>query len=146
MNKRGYAQILGFIIIIFLVIEGVNLVSTLAKPESTLLELGEICPINEKNYNLCFNKNGDLLLKGEIKDDVDLQLKINENKITCNVGNDNLRVRTVCKNEFGYFIKESNFEIDFIINNIIMASLNRNQLKMGLVGGYLTNPKTVGKR
>ena len=146
MNKRGYMQILGIIVMLLLVKEGIDLMNTLSKPENTLLELGEICPLHEKNYDLCFNREGSLLLKGEIKDDIDLQLNINQDKIRCSVGNDNLQFRSVCKNEFGSFIKESDFEIDFMINNIIMTSITRNELRGMLVGGFVSNPKTIGKR
>lgn len=146
MNKRGYVQILGIAVLIFLIIEGIDLVNTLNEPENTLLELGEICPLQEKTYDLCLDKEGNLLLRGNIEDDVNLQLKINDKKIICSIGNDNLNVRTVCKDEFGAFIKENNFEIDFMINNVIMASITRNELRSMLIGEYIANPKTVGKR
>ena len=146
MNKVGYIQVIGLVVMIFIVVDAMNLINTLSKPENTLLELGEICPLHEKNYDLCLDREGDILLKGEIEDDIDLQLKINEKEVRCSISNDNIKIRTVCKDEFGSFIRESNFEIDFIIDNVVMASITRNELRELLVRGFISNPKIIGKR
>ena len=121
--------------------------NTVSNPEETLLELGEVCVLHEKNYNLCFNKEGYLMLKGKMEDNVRLELNTKDgNKINCIVSNDYLKLRTVCKDEFGNFITKSDFEINFLINNLLVTTVTRNEIKGILLGGYITDPKIMGKR